>query len=140
MMAGVLPPPTAARLLLPTVADPLSAAGVALLAVWYFRAVARLDGSWPRSRARSFVGGLAVLLYGTSAGLGRYESVLFGAHVAQHLLIGMVAPLLLALGRPVTLELLTTTPRRRRRVVRALHSRPARVLGHPAIATGVLFG
>ncbi|MFC6091320.1 cytochrome c oxidase assembly protein [Saccharothrix lopnurensis] len=54
--------------------------------------------------------------------------------MARHLLLGMVAPLGLVLGAPVTLLLRVADPRTRRWVGRVLRSRPVHVLGHPAVA------
>ncbi|MDP9387400.1 MAG: cytochrome c oxidase assembly protein, partial [Actinomycetota bacterium] len=44
----------------------------------------------------------------------------FSAHVAQHVLLGMVAPLLLALGTPVALLVQSVSPRRRAPILSAL--------------------
>ena len=61
-------------------------------------------------------------------------------HVAGHLLVGMVAPLLLVTAAPVTLAL-RVLPRRRARVLaRLLRSRPVVVLTHPVVAAVVDVG
>jgi len=57
----------------------------------------------------------------------------------QHLLLGMLAPALLALGAPVTLALQASGGATRRRLLRILHSRPAAVLCSPLVAWA-LFG
>lgn len=59
------------------------------------------------------------------------------AHMAGHLLLGMVAPLLLVLAAPVTAALRVLPVRHGRRLVRVLRSRPARFLTHPIIAAGL---
>jgi putative membrane protein len=59
---------------------------------------------------------------------------LFPVHVAQHLLLGMAAPAFLALSAPVTLALRTLPRRRRRILLRLLHSFPVAVLAAPAAA------
>jgi putative membrane protein len=60
--------------------------------------------------------------------------------MVQHLLIGMLAPLGLVLGAPVTL-LLRSLPARHGRVIgRMLRSPPAHVLGHPVTALLLNFG
>jgi cytochrome c oxidase assembly factor CtaG len=51
----------------------------------------------------------------------------------------MVAPLLLVLGAPVTLALQACHRPTQRRLLRTLHSRPLRILTHPAVVW-VLFG
>jgi putative membrane protein len=79
------------------------------------------------------VGGLAVATIGADA----------RAHVAGHLLVGMVAPLLLVTAAPVTLALRTLprgdrsdprAPDRARALARLLASPPLAVLTHPAVA------
>ena len=59
------------------------------------------------------------------------------AHMAQHLLLGLVAPLLLAAGAPVRLALAAS---RRRRWVRALHALPLRPAVGWAAFTAVMLG
>src|SRR4029453_9033887 len=53
--------------------------------------------------------------------------------------LGMVAPLLLVLGAPVTLALQASSRSSQRRILRVLHSAPARVLTNPLTAW-LLFG
>jgi putative membrane protein len=54
--------------------------------------------------------------------------------MAGHVLLGMLAPLLLVLGAPVTLALRALPPPGAGRLVRLLRSRPLRVLTEPAVA------
>jgi putative membrane protein len=55
-------------------------------------------------------------------------------HMAQHLLLGMYAPIGLVLGAPVTL-LLGSSPRRVQLLIsRVLRTRPVHLLCHPAVA------
>ncbi|RFU36779.1 cytochrome c oxidase assembly protein [Actinomadura logoneensis] len=64
----------------------------------------------------------------------------FRGHMAQHLLLGMYAPLFLVLGAPVTL-LLRTAPRSvGRRVGRLLRTRFVRTLSHPVTALALSAG
>ena len=63
----------------------------------------------------------------------------FSLHVVQHLLLGMVAPLFLVLGAPVTLALQASHRPAQQRWLRVLHSRPVAVVTHPALVW-VLFG
>lgn len=60
-------------------------------------------------------------------------SMNFPVHVAQHLLLAMLAPFLLALGAPVTLALRTLPRAGHRRLLEVLHSRAARVLTLPPL-------
>jgi putative membrane protein len=82
----------------------------------------------------SFLTGLAVLAVALLPPLGPAAHSDFRTHMAQHMLIGMYAPLALVLGAPVTLLLRILPPARARRVTAVLHSPPARVLAHPVIA------
>lgn len=61
-------------------------------------------------------------------------------HMAQHLLLGMAAPIGLVLGAPVTLLLRTGAPAVRRGAVWLLRSRPLRVLSHPFTAVVLSVG
>jgi putative membrane protein len=101
--------------------------------------LARRGRSWPRSRSLSFAAGLVVILVATQSGLAAYDRVLFSLHVVQHLLLGMVAALLLVLSAPVTLALQASGRTGQRRLLRALHSHPVRVMTHPVTAW-LLFG
>ena len=65
------------------------------------------------------------------SGLAAYDDDLFGAHMVQHMLLSMVAPVFLALGAPVTLALRTLPPRGRGALLALLHSRFAKVLTLP---------
>jgi cytochrome c oxidase assembly factor CtaG len=138
LLAAAVPPPlTWQRGLLGWRLEPFAVALVALGAVLYVygvRRVGRAGRSWPRVRTAAFLGGLGVLAAATMSGLAAYDNVLFSAHMAQHMLLTMVAPLLLALGGPVTLLLGAAGPRGRRAAARLLHSRPLAVLAHPALA------
>jgi len=90
--------------------------------------------AWPMVRSVCFLGGgLGVLAVATLSGLATYDELLFGAHMIQHMLLTMVAPVFLALGAPVTLALRTLPPRWRSLLLRLLHSRFARVITFPAI-------
>lgn len=58
----------------------------------------------------------------------------FVDHMLQHLLLGMLGPLLLALGAPMALVMRCSAPRARRRVVGLVHWSPVRLLAHPVPA------
>ncbi|MDP9075175.1 MAG: cytochrome c oxidase assembly protein, partial [Actinomycetota bacterium] len=113
---------------------------------WYLVAVRRLATAprtngrrWRRRRTAAWLGGLATMAAATQSGLAAYDTAYFSAHVIQHLLIGMLAPVLLALGAPVTLALQSSSRPTRRRIRRVLHSPIVSVLTHPLTAW-VLFG
>jgi putative membrane protein len=89
---------------------------------------------WNTWRTAAFLTGSALLVLSLLSGLLPYGDEDFRGHMLQHLLIGMLAPLGLVLGAPVTL-LLRSLPARHGRVIgRVLRSRPAHVLGHPVTA------
>lgn len=78
--------------------------------------------------------GIALLVAALTPRLSPFPPGDFRGHVYQHLLIGMYAPLALALAAPITL-LLRSLPRRSGRIVgRALRSPLMRVLAHPVTA------
>ncbi|MET9509445.1 cytochrome c oxidase assembly protein [Streptomyces flavidovirens] len=101
----------------------------------YLTAAVRLrrrGDAWPPTRDVSFsVGGAALAVTATTPGPGGP----FTAHMTQHLIVGMAAPLLLVLARPLTLILRVTGPGRARRLLlAALHSRPATWMVFPPLA------
>ncbi len=120
--AGQLP--SAAALLL---------AGPAALA--YLLASARLrrrGDAWPRVRDASFAAGSGAVAWAAAGGLPGGP---FTAHMAQHLAVGMVAPLLLVLARPLTLALRVLPPGATRRgLLSVLHSRVVGVPAFPPVA------
>jgi cytochrome c oxidase assembly factor CtaG len=121
----------------PTVAM-LLALGLYLMAV---RAVVRRHPRqpWPRWRLTCFVAGLALAAIVVDGPFGVYDSVLFWAHMVQHIALMMVVAPLLLLGAPVLLALqVSSRPTRRRWILPILRSRAARWLSDP-VATWVLF-
>jgi cytochrome c oxidase assembly factor CtaG len=137
LAASVPPPLTWQRALLGWRVEPLALALVLASAVAYLygvRRVCRAGRSWPPVRTAAFLGGLGAVAVAVLSGLSAYDDVLFSAHMAQHMLLTMVAPLLLALGGPVTLLLGAAGARGRRATARVLHSVPLVVLTHPALA------
>lgn len=97
----------------------LALAGVAL----YLIAAARLrrrGDVWPWPRIISFAAGGFSLFVAALVGLPGEE---FTAHMGQHLIVGMAAPLLLILARPLTLALRISNGRLRRTLVRISRSR-----------------
>ena len=141
--ADDLPPPfTWVRLFTEWTLEPVLAvvlllvAGAYGLAVWALR---QRGDSWPVGRTIAFVGlGLGTVAVATQSALGTYDSVLISAHMVQHMLLTMIAPVFLALGAPVTLALRTLGPAPRRALLAVLHSRAAKVLSFPVVA-GAIF-
>ncbi|MFF7361606.1 cytochrome c oxidase assembly protein [Streptomyces sp. NPDC008125] len=89
---------------------------------------------WNSWRSVSFLTGLALLGIALLPPLGHTAHTDFRAHMAQHMLVGMYAPLALALAAPLTLALRALPADRARQATAVLHSPPARVLSHPAVA------
>ena len=120
-------------------ADPLDLPGVAVGvagAVAYVSAARRVPG-WAPGRTTSWLVGTAALLLAVAGPPALGVEHDFFAHMASHLLLGMVAPLLLVLGAPVTLALRVLPVARARRLTRLLRRWPVRLLTEPAVA-GVL--
>ncbi|MEU1127730.1 cytochrome c oxidase assembly protein [Streptomyces sp. NPDC005899] len=89
---------------------------------------------WSPWRTACFLAGAALLAVALLPPVAAYAHHDFRGHMAQHMLIGMYAPLALVLGAPVTLLLRTLPTAHGRRLTRVLHSRPARVATRPAVA------
>ncbi len=141
LAADVISPPVRLHTLLTGwQTDPLiwvaAAAEVAAVA-WYLVSMRRLGARgrrWPVRRLVAFLGGILVVVVAIQSGLAAYDDTNFTAHVMQHLLLMNLAPPLLAMGAPITLALQSSKRSTTTRLLRVLHSRPARVLTHPVVA------
>src|ERR1700733_421081 len=93
---------------------------------------------WPVARPIWFCGlGLGFLVIATMSWVAVYQSVLLYPRAVQTVLLVLVVPLFLALGRPLTL-LATVYPRAGARLAAVIRCRPARILTFPAITTFAL--
>jgi putative copper resistance protein D len=104
----------------------------AVLAVAYLVGVRR-----ERQRGRDWPVGRTICALGSAAAVaagGLVDEATFFGHMVGHLLLGMVAPLLLALGAPFTLLLRAGSAGAARVARKALHWRPLAVLTHPAVS------
>src|SRR3989440_1076011 len=141
MAVVALPPFTGVSLVSQARLDPTLVLVVVLAAGLYLYGVHRLrlrGDQWPVGRTLVFLGlGLGSIVAVTMSGLGTYDDTLLSAHMIQHMVLSMVAPIFLALGAPVTLALRTLPVRGRRALVALLHSRVARVLAFPLVAYGL---
>jgi cytochrome c oxidase assembly factor CtaG/putative copper export protein len=141
-------PLTPARVLFDWRFDLIFGTAAVVLAAVYLSAVLRLrrrGDNWPRGRTLSWLLGCLTLLFATSSGVGRYMPAMFSVHMAAHMLLSMLVPILLVLGAPVSLALRALPaagrgepPGMREWLLAALHSRLSRFLTNPVVAT-VLF-
>jgi cytochrome c oxidase assembly factor CtaG len=122
--------------------DPWAFVIIVLLAGAYLAGVRKLHRAgqpWPRARSISFLGlGLGTVFLATMWWTGVYAGVLFYARAAQTILLLLLAPMFLALGRPLSLAIAALPGRAGPRLATAIASRAARVLTFPAISTVVL--
>ena len=96
--------PDTVRLLLDWRFDPLLGSLALVLAGVYLAGCYRFRRNrWPAGRTIAWLAGCAVLLIATCSGIARYAGAMFSYHIVAHMLIGMLAPILLALGAPLTL-------------------------------------
>jgi putative membrane protein len=107
------------------------------LAAAYLLGAARAS-RWPPIRTASFLSGLVVLALALMSGIDRYADELLSIHVAQHLLLILLAPALLLWGAPVALVLQAARKRATRQAIGAtLHRRWVRLVVHPAFGFAV---
>jgi putative copper resistance protein D len=138
-------PPTVARILLDWRFDLIFGTAAIVFAGVYIAGVIRLrrrGDHWPAGRTVAWLLGCAVLLFATSSGLGRYMPAVFSVHMAGHMLLSMLTPILLVLGAPTTLALraLPTAgkgnpPGPREWLLAGLHGKASRFFSHPVVAT-----
>ncbi|MFF5480832.1 cytochrome c oxidase assembly protein [Streptomyces sp. NPDC012935] len=95
---------------------------------------------WSRRRTAWFMTGIFLLGVALLPPVAPFAHEDFRGHMAQHMLIGMYAPLALVLAAPVTLLLRTLPATRGRQLTAVLHSPPARVIAHPAVALALSTG
>ncbi|MFE1471201.1 cytochrome c oxidase assembly protein [Nocardiopsis dassonvillei] len=108
----------------------------AALAVYAVAALlpSRRGGAWPWIRVLAWAAGCAAVgaaLVGPLAERARHD---FAAHMAGHVLLGMLGPLLLVLAAPATLALRTLPLDAARTLSRVLRSAPAAFATHPVVA------
>jgi cytochrome c oxidase assembly factor CtaG/putative copper export protein len=138
---GIPDPPSVATLLGAWRPDVVLVTLAAVLALVYGRWLRRVEG-WPAGRSVAWFAGCAVLVVASSSGLGRYADALFSAHVAEHMLLAIVVPVLLVLGGPVTLarRALPEECDARDRLEALLDAPALRLLAHPAVAAVLVVG
>lgn len=95
---------------------------------------------WSPRRTASFLGGIGLLIAALVPRFWPLPAGSFAAHMSQHLLIGMYAPLALVLGAPITLVLRSVPARQGKVTGRLLRSAPVAVLAHPVTALVLTVG
>ncbi|MCE0540477.1 cytochrome c oxidase assembly protein [Kineosporia rhizophila] len=113
----------------------LAIALLLVLAVGYAEALwfSRHRGSWPLHRTALWYAGLACC---AATVLGPADHT-FTRHMLTHLLLGILAPLLLVLARPITLLLRALPLRPARSLSHLLQTSPLRLLLHPVTAAAL---
>jgi len=143
LASGYHGPPelTLSRALTEWTLDPWALAIAALLGGLYLsgaRRVRRSAAAWPLGRTVAFCGlGLGFSVIATMSWVGVYQPVLFYARSVQTILLLLVVPLFLALGRPLTL-MIASLPGLGPRIEAGIRSQAAKILTFPAITTMVL--
>jgi cytochrome c oxidase assembly factor CtaG/putative copper export protein len=144
------PPPSLRNLLFEYNPDALIMAILIVATALYIKGVIVLKkrgDSWPVGRTVAFAIGIVLIDFATSGGLGVYALFSFEYHMIAHMVLGMIAPICLVMGAPITLALRTLPQSRdgQERGVRTfalsvLHSRYSKVLTHPLTALALLDG
>jgi cytochrome c oxidase assembly factor CtaG len=121
---------------------PVVTVGVAVLAVLYVVGIVRVRRRhparpWPWLRSLAFFAGLVAVVLATESSIGAYDDVLFSVHMVQHLMLIMVAPALLVVGRPITLLLHASRNPVHTWTKRVIRSRVATALTCPPVAATI---
>jgi cytochrome c oxidase assembly factor CtaG len=124
-------------------ADPVMIALVVVLGAAYLAGayrVKRNGGEWKTGRTIAFCGlGLGFLVIATMSWIGVYFGVLFYARATQTVLLVLLTPLFLAMGKPLTL-FTANFPRAGRLVEKAVRGKVVKIVTFPAITTLLLVG
>ena len=152
VVAGIAtpPPPNLWRLISLYDPDALMIGVLVTAVALYIRGVViltRRGDKWPVGRTVAFALGISAIDYATSGGLGVYAKFSFEYHMIAHMLLGMVAPIGIVLGAPITLALRTLPQGRtsqergvRGTLISLLHSKPAAVFTNPVSALALFDG
>ena len=103
--------------------------------------------AWPVGRTVAFALGISAIDFATSGGLGVYAMYSFEYHMIAHMTLGMIAPIGLVLGAPITLALRSLPQGRtstesgpRAILIALLHSRIGVLFTNPIIALALFDG
>ncbi len=140
-------PLTLVRMLFDWRFDLIFGSAAIIFAALYVAGVRRLrrrGDAWPMGRTVAWLLGCLALLFVTSSGVGRYMPAMFSMHMAAHMMLSMLVPVLLVLGGPVGLALRALPaagrgepPGMREWILAALHSKVSRFLTNPLVATAL---
>jgi len=142
------PPLTSTSWLTTWTTEWLWVALAALAVGLYVAGVVRLrrrGDAWPLHRVLVWVLGWAVFVYAVCGAPGVYGRVLFSMHMAMHMVVAMLVPLLLVPAAPVLLALraLPARPDRtwgpREVILQVVHSRVFRAFANPVVAAALFF-
>jgi len=142
--------PTLSRVLLAYDADGLMLALLILSVALYIKGVVKLSrrgDKWPIGRTFAFALGISAVDFATSGGLGVYSHFAFANHMLAHMVLGMIAPIGIVLGAPITLALRTLPSGRnideigiRGAFITLLHSKIANFYTNPVVALAIFDG
>lgn len=122
----------------------LAAGAVDIAAVAaYLAGVRRLAARgrrWSPSATAAFVSGIACIWIAVGSGLAAYDDEHATIHVVQHGLLMMIAPPLLALGRPITLAAQAAQRPAQVRILKVVHSSVAAAISYPVATWAVYYG
>ena len=143
-------PPTFSRVLLAYDADGLMLGLLIFAVAIYIKGViilSRRGDKWPVGRTIAFALGISAIDFATSGGLGVYSRFAFSNHMLSHMVLGMIAPIGIVLGAPVTLALRTLPIGRneqergiRGSFIALLHSKLSKIYTHPVVALAIFNG
>jgi len=143
-------PPTFSSVLLAYDADGLMLGLLIFAVAIYIKGViilSRRGDKWPIGRTIAFALGISAIDFATSGGLGVYSRFAFSNHMLSHMVLGMIAPIGIVLGAPVTLALRTLPIGRneqergiRGNFIALLHSKLSKIYTHPVVALAIFNG
>ena len=143
-------PPTFSRVLLAYDADGLMLGLLIFAVAIYIKGViilSRRGDKWPVGRTIAFALGISAIDFATSGGLGVYSRFAFSNHMLSHMALGMIAPIGIVLGAPITLALRTLPIGRneqergiRGSFIALLHSKLSKIYTHPVVALAIFNG
>jgi putative copper resistance protein D len=144
------PPPTWSRILFSYEPDALMIGVLITVLALYVKGVLvmrRRGDKWPVGRSIAFGLGIAGIDFATSGGLGLYAHFTFSYHMVAHMVLGMIAPIGIVLGAPITLALRTLPIGRnstergvRGTLLAALNSKVAIFYTNPIVAVALFDG